>query len=88
MNGRLYTPIITKNCITLHNTITFSHRYVVDTLMGSVQIADIHKNSSYILRHTVALFFTAYCTHCVKVSRDGRIIVLPNGSFSNPTFFI
>jgi hypothetical protein len=72
MNVRIYILVVTSSCITLHNAITFSHRYVVDTVMGSVQITDIHKNSSYILRHTVALFFTACCTHCVKVNRDGR----------------
>jgi hypothetical protein len=85
-NGRLYILVITNCCITLHNTIKFSYRYVVDTLLGRFQITDIHKNSSCTLRHTVPLFFTPYCIHCVKVNRYGRIIVPPNGSSPNPPF--
>jgi ribosomal protein L28 len=46
----------------------FSYRYVVDTLLGMFQIRDI-KKKSYILCHTVPLFFTPYL-HALRKSKS------------------
>ena len=45
MNGRLCILVITKSCVTLHNTIRFSYRYVVDAVLRNVS------NNRYIQKY-------------------------------------
>jgi hypothetical protein len=71
--------------MTQHNTIKFSYRYVVDTLLGMFQIRDIQKTVPIFCVIQCPFSLHRICTHCVKVNSDGKIIVPPNGSSPHPT---